>query len=160
MGHPPEAAIVRTVLAISNPTLSIERVDDQPGQRRVRVDYDVVWTDGDPVPRATVDAVVVVHAVDEHDSPIEPRAAPILSSEETFVATRGTERHCIERVVHRVDLDVDQDWWSTDHGGDPQPIAEWVDHVAADIRLRIAGEIVAQATTETVTGSWGALGDD
>jgi hypothetical protein len=62
--------------------------------------------------------------------------------------------------VHRVDLDVEQDWWRINEGGGFEPIAEFVDHLVARVMLRVDGIIVAMAVSPTITGSWGALGDD
>lgn len=122
--------------------------------------YDIVCDPNDPAVGGTMVEHVVIHGVGEHDAATRVRRTPILDSEETLIATVGTERRTLERIVHRVDLDVQQDAWSTDHGGGIIPIAEWVDHIAADIRLDVAGEVAAETTTPTVTGSWGALGRD
>ena len=62
--------------------------------------------------------------------------------------------------VHRIDLDVEQDWWRTDHGGGIEPIAEFPDHLVADVTLRIGNNAAATAVTPVLTGSWGALGSD
>ena len=39
-------------------------------------------------------------------------------------------------------------------------MAEFVDHLVARVTLRVDGLIVATAVSPTITGSWGALGDD
>lgn len=122
--------------------------------------YDIVCDPDDPAVGSTMVEHVVIHAVGEHGTATQPRRTPILDSEETLIATPGTNRRTLEHVVHRVDLDVQQDSWSTDHGGGIIPMAEWVDHIAADIRLDVAGAVAAETTTPTVTGSWGALGHD
>lgn len=150
----------RSVPTISNPTLTVQGVAGHPGQRRVCVAYDMVCDPNDPAVGRTVVEQVVIHAVGEHGTETQPQRMPILDSEETLIAAAGTNRRAVEHVVNRVDLDVQQDSWSTDHGGGIIPMAEWVDHIAADIRLEVAGDVAAEVTTPTVTGSWGALGHD
>lgn len=122
--------------------------------------YDVACEDADPAAGGTVVARVVVHAVDDHDAAVGPRRTPILESRETFVPAIGVKRRRLEQIVDRVDLDVEQDWWSSSQSGEPDAIAEWLDHIVAEIHLELAGEEVAEATTPPVTGSWGALGRD
>jgi len=148
------------VPTISNATLTVDAVVGHAGQRCVRVAYDIVCDPNDPVVGSTMVERVVIHAVDEHDATAPPRRRPILRCEEALVATAGTDRRTLERIVNRFNLDVQEDWWSTNHGGEPVPIAEWLDHIAADIRLDVGGELAAETTTPTVTGSWGALGQD
>ena len=145
---------------ISNPTLTVLAVAGHPGQRRLRVAYEIGCDPADSAAGHPVVEHISVHAVDEHDAAIRPRETPILDVDDRFVATSGIHLRSVEHVVNRVDLDVEQDWWQTDHGGEPEPIAEWLDHLAADIRLEFAGGRVVEATTATVTGSWGALGQD
>lgn len=122
--------------------------------------YDVGCGAADPVAGHPVTEHIAIHAVDEHDAAVRPRSTAILERDDTYVVTAGTHPRSVEAVVNRVDLDVEQDWWEADQGGDPVPIAEWLDHVVADIRLEFVGGAVVTATTPTVTGSWGALGHD
>ncbi|MGF1597915.1 MAG: hypothetical protein ACFCVK_13445 [Acidimicrobiales bacterium] len=145
---------------INEPTLTVRPVDGRPGQRRVVVDYELACEPDDPMAGAEAVEHVLVHAVDEHDAAVRPAGGPVLELQDRLVLTPGRRRRTLEGLVDRVDLDVQQDWWSTDHGGSPQPIAEWLDHLTAEIRLRVADEPVVGATTPVVTGSWGALGRD
>jgi hypothetical protein len=148
------------VVTISNPVLTIDEVDGHPGERFLNVAYDLSCSETDPVVGCSLVERIVVQAVDEHDAPVLPRRLPIAEMHATVTVSAGTEHRSVSKVVQRMDLDVEQDWWSSRQGGDPNPIAEWLDHIAADIALLDAGELVAQATTPTVTGSWGALGKD
>ena len=145
---------------IANPSLSVVTVAGHPGQRRLRVVYDVGCDPADPAAGHPVAEHIAIHAVDEHDAAVRPRPTAILEIDGTFVVAAGTHQRSVEHVVNRVDLDVEQDWWAADQGGEPVPIAEWLDHVAADIRLEFGGGAIAVVTTPTVTGSWGALGHD
>lgn len=122
--------------------------------------YDVGCEPADPAVGHPVAEHISIHAVDEHDAAVRPRLAAVLEIDDTFVAAAGTHQRSLEHVVNRVDLDVEQDWWEADQGGEPVPIAEWLDHLAADIRLEFVGGATAATTTPTVTGSWGALGHD
>ena len=123
--------------------------------------YDIVCDPNDPALGSTMVEHVVIHAVSGRGAATQPQRTPILlDSEETLIATAGTNRRTLEHIVNRVDLDVQQDWWSSDHGGGIVPMAEWLDYIAADIRLDVAGDVAAETTTPTVTGSWGALGND
>jgi hypothetical protein len=145
---------------IADPTLTVHTVAGHPGQRRVRVDYDVVLDPTDPIIGTTIVERIVVRAVDEHDAATQPPTTPIVDAERTFVAASGIQHRTFEQILHRVDLDVVQDWWSADQGGEPKPIAEWLDHLAAEIGLHLADKLTSRATTPVVTGSWGALGHD
>jgi hypothetical protein len=151
---------VGNVPTISNPSLTVLAVAGHPGQRRLRVVYVIGCDPADPAAGHPVAEHIAIHAVDEHDAAVRPRQTPILELDDTFVVAAGTHPRSVEHVINRVDLDVEQDWWASDDGGEPQPIAEWLDHVAADIRLEFVGAVTIDVTTPTVTGSWGALGHD
>ena len=146
--------------SISNTSLTVVAVEGHPGLRRVQVAYDIA---GEPAAQ-TSDRVLIervaVHAVDEHDAPTEPRRPPVVVFHRILEPGFEPGRREFEETVRRVDLDVEQDWWSTDESGATVPIAEWVDHLVADISLHDVGEAVARTTTDVVTGSWGALGSD
>jgi hypothetical protein len=75
-------------------------------------------------------------------------------------AQPGVTARELTTEVHRADLDVERDWWRVNEGGGFEPIAEFVDHLVARVTLRVDGLIVATAVSPTITGSWGALGDD
>jgi hypothetical protein len=148
------------VVTISNPVLSIGAVEGHPGERFLQLVYDLSCAPTDPaVGRALVESILV-HAVDEHDAPALPRRVPIADMRAMLIVSAGTEHRSVRTIVQRTDLDVEQDWWSSSQSGEPTPIAEWLDHIAADIVLLDGEEPVARATTPTVTGSWGALGQD
>lgn len=145
---------------ISNASMTVDTVENRPGVRRVRVAYDVAWNPADAPGDVLVERVVV-RAVDEHDAPAHPTRTPVVVFHRTTVRPAAdTEHREFESTVHRTDLDVEQDWWSTDESGATVPIAEWVDHLAADVSFHELGAVVADTTTPVVTGSWGALGAD
>ena len=100
---------------------------------------------------------VVVHAVDEHDAAVRPSGAPVLDVSEALALSAGRHRRVVERAVRRIDLDVEQDWWSSGQGGETIPIAEWADHLAAEVSILVDGRAVAVVGTPTVTGSWGPV---
>jgi hypothetical protein len=145
---------------ITNQLLTVEPVDGHPGLRTVRVSFDVTCDEAEAASGRALVALIVVHAVDEHDAPVGPARDPVVEAHQMLPAQAGTTHQNLEVLVPRPALDVEQDWWSTDLGGGPEPIAEWVDHIGARIELHELGDAVAQAQTPTVTGSWGALGND
>ena len=145
---------------ISNASLTVVTVAGHPGERRLHVVYDLGCDPSDPAAGHPVAEHIAIHAVDEHDAAVRPRETAILELDDTYVVATGTHQRSVEHVVHRVDLDVEQDWWEADQGGTPVPIAEWLDHIVADIGLQFADGAIAETTTPTVTGSWGALGSD
>lgn len=147
------------VVVIRNPQIRIEPVGDGSARRRVVVTYGVDVDVADVVVDHDFAEHITVHAVDEHDAPARPDPQPVAERSDTMTCQLGTTERRVEFVVHRTSLDVSQDWWSSGSGGEVQPIAEWLDHLAADITLSSSGICVAQATTPTVTGSWGALGE-
>ncbi|MEZ5239738.1 MAG: hypothetical protein R2716_12600 [Microthrixaceae bacterium] len=144
---------------IGDPSLSVDAVEGHPGKRRIRVAYDLVVEASDPVAGRTLDQRISLRAVDEHDAAIRPRQDPVAVIEATVRADVGTHAQVSEAVVDRVDLDVEQDDWRSTPGGDV-PIAEWLDHLIAEIALSDGSSVVASATTPVVTGSWGPLGSD
>ena len=152
--------IVVAVPTIHDPVLTVVAVPGSPGLRLLRVEYVVDFAPFDPAISERVAERVTVRAVDARDADVTPRTGAVLELEGSFVAAVGRRYRHLERPVHRSDLDVAQDWWDTDQGGATVPIAEWVDHIAADVRLVYADHVVAEGTTPVVTGSWGALGDD
>lgn len=145
---------------ITSPTLKVETCGDDIGRRRLLVEYDVTFEPDEATVGSEVLARVVVNAVDRHDAAVLPSTQPIAGDEDAFHAVRGTVHRTHEYVVHRSDLDVEQDLWRADNGGTPQPIAEWLDHLAAMVTLDVAGSRLAEAATPVVTGSWGVLGSD
>ena len=145
---------------IVDPELHIEPVTGKPGQRRVRVTYEICTVENDVLLGSEISESVVVHSVDLHDATSRPRPLNLTMDHTGMVAGPGAVRRTLSKDVNRVDLDVQQDWWRTDHGGGVLPIAEFPDHVMAEITMTKDGQIVAEAATPVVNGSWGALGDD
>ncbi len=148
------------MVELRDPELTVETVDEHPGQRRVRVRYALVCEPGDRIVDREIGERISVHAIDEHDAAVRPTREPIVESTDVFTAGEGTTPRDIDWVCRRVDLDVQQDWWSSSPGGDPIPIAEWRDHIVADVTLSMSGRVVAQVRTPVVTGSWGAIGHE
>jgi hypothetical protein len=146
--------------AIHNPNLKIIPVEGHPGRRILRVGYDLVAAPGDALVGVEVDESIQVHGVDLHDALVPPNSSPIATHHATYTVGEGTRPRVLELAVHRTSLDVEQDWWNTGLGGETQPLAEWIDHLVAEIELNVDGEGIDQATTSVVTGSWGALGTD
>ena len=148
------------MVELRDPVLAVEPVEGHPGRRRLRVSYTIHLDPDDRLRAHEIGERISVHAVDEHDAAVRPTRSPIVESTDAFTTDDGTIRRERDWVCRRVDLDVQQDWWSSGPGGDPVPIAEWQDHIAADISLSTSGRVVAQAQTPVVSGSWGAIGDD
>ena len=141
---------------ILNQRLEIDELPADAGRCLVRVAYEVEVAAGDPAAERAVDERIVLRAVDEHDAAVRPTPEPVVETNDTFTAAVGRTMRRVERPVRRIDLDVEQDWWSSGSGGETIPIAEWPDHLAADITLAIDDRSIAHVTTPTVTGSWGA----
>jgi hypothetical protein len=148
------------MVKIVEPELHIEHVDGHPGERRLIVTYRLEVAPGEPVIGSTVQEAVVVTAHDEHDAPVFPSQVEFRFGGEVLVEGAGAIEQRLEREVHRVDLDVEQDWWDTDQAGGTEPIAEFADHLIATLTVSVEGREVATATSPVVSGSWGALGSD
>ncbi len=148
------------MVELRDPVLTVEPVEGHPGQRRLRVGYEIDCGASDRIAGREVGERISVHAIDEHDAAVRPTREPIVESTDLFAVDEGTTRRESDWVCRRVDLDVQQDWWSSSPGGDPIPIAEWRDHIVADITLTMSGRVIAQVQTPVVTGSWGAIGHD
>ena len=146
------------MVEIRDPEIQVDPVPGHPGQCLLRGSYDLACQPGDAADGQTLVERWTLRAVDEHDAPVIPTGRPITEVETSIRPAAGTEHRVVEHVVRRVDLDVQQDWWASGPGGETEPIAEWPDHVAADIELLVSDEVIATATTPTITGSWGALG--
>lgn len=145
---------------ISRPTLAIEPFDEHSAKRRVRVTYDLVTEASDPLAGHSLDQRIELHAVDANDAALPPSSAPVSVIDGTVRAAVGTHRQEVTWAVHRLDLDVEQDLWRGTPGGEPELIAEWLDHLTAEIRLSNGDTPITEATTPEVTGSWGVLGAD
>ena len=145
---------------VTNPELHVELVDGHPGRRRLVVTYRLEVPPGDPVVGREIHEDVVVAARDEHDAPVGPLPVEFdLHGEATIRSAGGFDRR-LTSEVHRVRLDVEQDWWDTDEAGGTKPIAEFLDHLVATVTVYLDDEIVATGESPTLTGSWGALGTD
>ena len=143
-----------------DPVLSIETIEGDPRHRRATVRFSLGLASDDELVGQEIEEFVRLHAVDEHDAVARPNMRPIAEHRTTSTARPGRHVRIVEFVLARSDLDVQEDWWSSGPGGETRPIAEWPDHVAADVALSRSGEVVTSATTPTVTGSWGVLADD
>lgn len=144
---------------ILDPRLDVHVVPGSPGQRELVVSYMVVWGDdvatGDEV---AARAVVSNAAVD--DEPVGADRLEVVL-ERSELVDRANDSKCeLRRCLSRSNLDVVRDWWRTGHGGEVEPIAEFVDRIVAHISLRCDGELIASAASPVVAGSWGALGED
>ena len=148
------------MVRIEDLQLVVTTVDDHPASRRVCVDYALDVEPDDPVVGRFVEERTVVRAVDEHDAAVAPSDLPVVEVVTTFTASAGRRRRTVYATVHRLQLDVEGDWWAADLGGEPLPIAEWLDHLVAEVELLVDGHLVATATTPVLTGSWGVLGHD
>lgn len=146
--------------ALLDPVLSIEAIEGDPRRRLATVRFALELDPDDHLVGQEVEELVRLHAVDEHDAAVRPDTRPIAEERTSYAGRPGRDRRVVEFVVDRSDLDVQQDWWSSGPGGETRPIAEWPDHVAADIVLSRSGRVVATVTTPTVTGSWGVLAED
>ena len=147
------------MVSIVDPQLRVEALEGHPGERRLVVTYSLQVPPFDPDLGALVSEDVVVTARDEHDAPVFPSHLEVHLRDEVTAQPGVTPRE-LSTDVHRADLDVEQDWWRINEGGGFEPIAEFVDHLVARVTLRVDSLIVATAVSPTITGSWGALGDD
>jgi hypothetical protein len=148
------------MVAIRDAELRVEPVDGNPGERRLVVTYDLDIPPGDPAIGATLGEDITVTARDERDAPVFPSELEVRLRGELAAASAGSHSRRLATDVHRVDLDVVQDWWRITAGGAFEAIAEFQDHLVAEVRLTLGDETVGTATTPTITGSWGALGTD
>lgn len=147
------------MVTIVDPQLRVETLEGHPGERRLVVTYSVQVPPFDPDLGATLREDVVVTARDEHDAPVFPSNLEVHLRGEVMAEPGATARE-LTTDVHRADLDVEQDWWRINEAGGFDPIAEFVDHLVAKVTIRVDDIIVARAVSPTITGSWGALGDD
>jgi hypothetical protein len=145
---------------ILHPTLEFDHVTEHPGRRRLIVQYDLLLEPGEPAVGHQLTERVVVRAVDVGDAPTAPRHAALLATEARFVGVQGLQRRTVEATLWRTDLDVHEDWWRAGADGAIEAIAEWVDHLCAEIAVSLSSELLVEATTPVLSGSWGALGRD
>lgn len=142
------------------PSLTIESIEGDPRRRRATVRFELGLGPDDDLVGQEIEELVRLHAVDEHDAVARPDMRPIAERRTTSPGSPGRHARTVEFVVDRADLDVQEDWWSSGPGGETRPIAEWPDHVAADVTISVGGQIVISITSPTVTGSWGVLAHD
>lgn len=147
---------------IVEPTFRVDPVPGKAGRRRLVVSYVLEFDEGDLAAEIGSDTVerATVRDHDLHDAPTKTQPLAIVIERTGVVGEPGRYERELAVEVNRVDLDVQQDWWRTDHGGGVEPIVELADHLVAEITVAIDGETVAEATTPMVTGSWGVLGRD
>lgn len=146
--------------ALHDPVLSIDAIEGDPRRRLVTVRFALELDTDDHLVDHEIEQLVRLHAVDEHDAAVRPDTRPIAEHRTTFVGRAGRDDREVDFAVDRADLDVQQDWWSSGPGGETRPIAEWPDHIAADVVLSRLGRVVATVTSPTVTGSWGVLAQE
>jgi hypothetical protein len=147
------------MVTIIDPQLRVEAPEGHPGERRLVVTYSIHVPPFDPDLGAVLEEDVTVTASDEHDAPVFPSHLEV-HLRDRVMAQPGAMPRELTTDVHRADLDVEQDWWSINEGGGFDPIAEFVDHLVARVTLRVGDLVVATAVSPTITGSWGALGND
>ena len=147
------------MVSIVDPQLRVEALEGHSGERRLVVTYSIQVPPFDPDLGSLLAEDVVVTARDERDAPVFPSHLEVHLRGEVTAQPGVTPRE-LSTDVHRADLDVEQDWWRINEGGGFEPIAEFVDHLVARVTLRADSLIVATAESPTITGSWGALGDD
>ncbi len=147
------------MVTIVDPQLRVEAPEGHPGERRLVVTYSIHVPPFDPDLGAMLDEDVTVSASDEHDAPVLPSHLEVHLHDQVMAQPGAMPRE-LTTDVHRADLDVEQDWWRINEGGGFDPIAEFVDHLVARVTLRVGDLVVATAVSPTITGSWGALGDD
>jgi len=147
------------MITIVDPLLRVEPLEGNPGERRLVVSYTIHVLPFDQDLGVTLREDVVVLARDEHDAPVLPSNLEVHLCDEVVAQPGATPRE-LTTDVHRADLDVEQDWWRITEGGSFEPIAEFVDHLVARVTLRVDDLVVATAVSPTITGSWGALGED
>ena len=159
---PPNRAIVdgQPMTSITDPHLQVLSVPDEPMRRRLEVSYELHLETTDLVAGGTLVHRAVIRSRDLHDGLGRPVQLSIALEDRSTVAEAGTSQWLLTTEVDRDELDVQLDWWRSDHGGGVEPIAENPDHVVAEITVSIEGNILAEATTPLVSGSWGRLGPD
>jgi hypothetical protein len=106
---------------IQNTRLDIAEVAAHAGLRLVEVRYDLVIDSQDERVGRTITEKIVVQGIALDATPVSPNPTPVAVGETTFVVTGGTMSRRFERTVNRTVLDVEQDWWSTNQGGDQRP---------------------------------------
>lgn len=144
---------------IARQRLAVEEVPGHPGRRLVRVDYDFAVDPRDSIVGHRADERVVIRGIELGGDPIAAAEEPIATLTASFIVAAGDQTRGVEQLVHRVFLDVEQDWWSTGNGGETIPIAEWADHLVALIQIEVDDAAITEALTPVLTGSWGALGE-
>lgn len=147
------------MVKILDPELHVERMEGHPGSRRLVVTYRLEVALDEPSVGDVLHDEAVVTARDLHDAPVFPSRVEFRFGGELQVEG-GTVDRRLERVVHRADLDVEQDWWDTDLAGGTMPIAEFADHLIATVTVSAGDHELGRATSPVVSGSWGALGSD
>ncbi len=149
------------MVEITSPRLVITQGrEHRPGTRYLHIDFDVRVAHDDPHAGRVITEQVTVHGVDVHDAPMRSTTSAVLEHRSAFTAATPLVHRHIEQAVVRADLDVAGDWWATSNEGEPMPIAEWLDHLVAEIVLLDDGAVLCRASSPIVTGSWGALGHD
>lgn len=148
---------------IMNPKLEVTPVPDQPpfsARRLVSVTYELEIEEGDVLLGESIIERAVVRSRDLHDAPVGPTPLRLEVDRSDLKAAPGIVKRRLCFTVNRTELDVERDWWRTGNGGEIEAIAELPDHLVAEVALIVHDDVVAEATTPVLTGSWGALGAD
>lgn len=146
--------------SIVDPTLRVEPLSGRPGERLVVVSYGIRIADSDDLSEAELVEEVVVESVDREEKSGHPLPLKLTMRHRSVVGQPGLIHRILSEEVHRIDLDVQQDWWRADKGGGVEPIVEYTDHIVGEITLSVQGDVVARSSTPVLSGSWGPLGDD
>lgn len=145
---------------IVEPSFRVDPVPGKPGRRRLVVSYVLEFDEGDLAAEIGSDTVerATVRDHDLHDAPTKTQPLAIVIERTGVVGEPGRYERELACEVNRVDLDVQQDWWRTGHGGQIEAIIEMPDHLIAEIEVVVGATLGTRTTTPVVSGSWGALG--
>jgi hypothetical protein len=151
------------VASLSDARLSIEPDPDRPNRRRVTVQFRVAFTPAEQAVRQVFAERVTLHSVPDEGASGHGRVHSlnlVLADDAVVADGPETERSVVASVPRHV-LDVDEDWWQAAEDGTTQPVAEYVDRLVAEIDLvAYVPPPPLQGRTNTVSGSWGVLGND
>jgi hypothetical protein len=151
------------VASVSDAELSIEPDPERPNRRRVTVRFRVGFTPAEQAVRQVFSERVTLRSV-PNDDPADHgpvHSLNLVLADDAVIAEGPQAERVVAASVPRHVLDVDEDWWQTAEDGTTQPVAEYVDRLVAEIELvAYVPPPPLQVRTNTVSGSWGVLGDD
>ena len=149
--------------SLSDAQLSIEPDPERPNRRRVTVRFRVGFSPSEQAVGQVFAERVTLRSVPNEDASGYMRVHSlnlVLADDAVVAHGPQVEREVVASVPRHV-LDVDEDWWQTAEDGSTQPVAEYVDRLVAEIELvAYVPPPPLQAQTNTVSGSWGVLGND